>query len=80
MGTKEKASEIVLDTVKWLRRESDLLTNSLHCGDNSITINIAYNRARKFDQAADVIERLAELAKHEYLRGVVAGTNRGKNL
>jgi hypothetical protein len=55
--TKSGDDEIS-STVAWLRRESDLLTNSLHCGDNSITINVSHHRARKFDGAADLLEKL----------------------
>lgn len=40
---------------KWLEREADRNTNSLHCGDNAIAIQGAHNYASELKRAAQAI-------------------------
>ena len=47
------------DSVAWLREQADIMTNSLHCGDNSATIQTTHNRASQLLAVANYINELA---------------------
>jgi hypothetical protein len=46
-----------------LEQQADLLTNSLHCGDNSATIAAAHKKSRQLYEAATIINELAFAAQ-----------------
>lgn len=46
--------------VKWLRAEAEIMTNSLHCGDSSVTIQTTHGRAAGLLAVANYINERAQ--------------------
>lgn len=51
--------KVIEECASYLEQKADLLTNSLHCGDNSATIAAAHKKSRQLYEAAAIINELA---------------------
>lgn len=59
-GLAQRSREQVIEEcANHLERKADMLTNSLHCGDNSATIAAAHKKSRQLYEAAAIISELA---------------------
>ena len=47
----------------WLEQKADMETNSLHCGDNAITVQATHNFAISLKQAARTLRAALEASK-----------------
>ncbi len=60
---RRQVTKARLDTIEecasHLEQKADLLTNSLHCGDDSVTIALAHRKSRQLYEAASIINELA---------------------
>lgn len=57
--TQRSREQVIEECANHLERKADMLTNSLHCGDNSATIAAAHKKSRQLYEAAAIISELA---------------------